>query len=117
MKEEIVSEVMKRLDLVAQKIGEAGGYFWPKLVYQQYTEGWLCVICGLSLLFLGLIVFITAAFNWKNIESDATPKGMYAVFGSIVGVSMLAIGAGLTLSNIMCILLHYLMIVFRYHDL
>ena len=81
MDKELMNEVLKRLDMIGEKLGYGANYFWPKFIRQEYIDGWVSVVLLLvfAALFVGVLYYTVRHWKPKN-EDGTTP--IYSIYGN-----------------------------------
>jgi hypothetical protein len=96
-KEELVSEMMTRIDVLANKLGVAAEHLWEVMIRQALITGFIEFITFILLTF-GLAMFLKLLFKkrlYKHIEIEPTPAGIGVVTMIIVAVIIFIIVATL----------------------
>jgi len=94
-KDEMFTEILARIDVLASKLGVAAEHLWEIMVRQATIEG-VIELLVLGVLFMALVVFFRIFFEKKlfdYVEDAPTPAGIAVVVSLFIAAVMIIVVA------------------------
>jgi hypothetical protein len=83
MSDEMMKQILSRLDVLAAKLGVAAQYLWIVLLHQAYVTAYMDVAWAVVGALIVVVAMISARRAWRYCQAGKDPYGDMPIEGSL----------------------------------